>query len=228
MLHASPSPSREDSPILFEHTDQRPLADASDMVSFGAIKDELLDDSMSLIASDAEERLCSTADCAPSSCAEPSDSKPGLDAELLRILSKAVEELELEWSTPEKPICSRLDESFLLGCHQAPRHRGSPFFPYLHKELTKLWHAPYSAHLRSNSSSALFSVVGAEEKCYERMPSLDEAVAAHLCPPTAIGWKAKVAHPSKPCRRTQADLGSCALHVILICWKGFKVSLFVT
>ncbi len=30
---------------------------------------------------------------------------------------------------------------------------------------------------------------------YERMPQLDESVAAHLCPPTAIGWKAKASHP---------------------------------
>lgn len=29
-------------------------------------------------------------------------------------------------------------------------------------------------------------------------------MAAHLCLPTAFGWKAKVAHPSKPCRTTSA------------------------
>ncbi len=28
---------------------------------------------------------------------------------------------------------------------------------------------------------------------------LDESVAAHLCPPTAIGWKTRASHPSKPC-----------------------------
>ncbi len=48
---------------------------------------------------------------------------------------------------------------------------------------------------------------GAEEKGYERMPQLDESVAAHLCPPTAIGWKAKASHPSKPCRTTSALAG---------------------
>ncbi len=32
-------------------------------------------------------------------------------------------------------------------------------------------------------------------------------MAAHLCPPTAIGWKAKAAHPSKPCRMTSALAG---------------------
>ncbi len=33
------------------------------------------------------------------------------------------------------------------------------------------------------------------------------SVAAHLCPPTAIGWTAKAAHPSKPCRTTSALAG---------------------
>ncbi len=56
-------------------------------------------------------------------------------------------------------------------------------------------------------SSALTTVDGAEEKGYERMPQLDESVAAHLCPPTAIGWKAKASHPSKPCRTTSALAG---------------------
>ncbi len=39
------------------------------------------------------------------------------------------------------------------------------------------------------------------------MAQLDESVAAHLCPPTAIGWKAKASHPSKPCRITSALAG---------------------
>ncbi len=39
------------------------------------------------------------------------------------------------------------------------------------------------------------------------MPQLDESVAVHLCPPTAIGWKAKASHPSKPCRTTSALAG---------------------
>ncbi len=39
------------------------------------------------------------------------------------------------------------------------------------------------------------------------MPQLDESVAAHLCPPTAIDWKAKASHPSKPCRTTSALAG---------------------
>ncbi len=114
-----------------------------------------------------------------------------------------MDELGLEWSPPEEPTRSRLDEWFLPGRHQ----RASPFFPEVHEELTRSWRAPYSARLRASSSSALTSVDGAEEKGYGKLPPLDESVAAHLCPPTAIGWTAKAAHPSKPCRMTSALAG---------------------
>ncbi|ROI48126.1 hypothetical protein DPX16_0815 [Anabarilius grahami] len=42
---------------------------------------------------------------------------------------------------------------------------------------------------------------------YEHLPPLDEAVAAHLCPPAAVGWKWKRALPSKPCRTTSTLAG---------------------
>ncbi len=51
---ASLSPHREISPVLFSQPDQRPSASVSDLVSFGGSDDELADDSMSLVASDAE------------------------------------------------------------------------------------------------------------------------------------------------------------------------------
>ncbi len=65
----------------------------------------------------------------------------------------------------------------------------------------------YSSRLHASSSSALTSVDGAKEKGYNSLPPLDESVAAHLCPPTAIGWKAKATHPSKPCRTTSTLAG---------------------
>ncbi len=150
---------------------------------------------MSLAASDAEELSGSITDPAPSRLPAPSAAKAGMDAELFRVLSKAVKELGLEWSPPEEPSRSRLDEWFLPGCRQAPQQRPSPFFPEVHDELTRSWRSPYSARRRTSASSALTIIDGAEEKRYERMPQLDESVAAHLCPPTAIGWKAKASHP---------------------------------
>ncbi len=73
-------------------------------------------------------------------------------------------------------------------------------------ELTRSWRAPYSARLRTSASSAFTSVNGAEDKGYEKLPPLDELVQ-HLCPSTAIGWKAKSAHLSKPCRTTSVFTG---------------------
>ncbi len=115
--------------------------------------------------------------------------------------------LGLDWSPPEKPSRSRLDEWFLPRRRQTPRQRASPFFLEDHDEITRSWRAPYSSRLRASSSSTLTSVDGAEEKGYDSLPPLDESVAAHLCPPTAIGWKAKATHPSKPCRTTSALAG---------------------
>ncbi len=70
----------------------------------------------------------------------------------------------------------------------------------MHDELTKSWHAPYTSRIRPSISATLISVDGAEEKGYEYLPRLDESVAT----PTAIGWKARVIHSSKPCKAISA------------------------
>lgn len=53
--HASLSPHREVSPVLFSHPDQCPSAFMSDMVLFGGSEEDLQVDSMSLAASDMED-----------------------------------------------------------------------------------------------------------------------------------------------------------------------------
>ncbi len=115
ILRASLSPHREISPILFFQPDQRPSASVSDLVSFGGSDDELADDSMSLVASDDDELSGLVTDPAPLGLPAPSAAKAGMDAKLFRVFSKAVEELGLEWSPPEEPSRSRLDEWFLPG-----------------------------------------------------------------------------------------------------------------
>ncbi|ROL46723.1 hypothetical protein DPX16_12616 [Anabarilius grahami] len=252
----SPSPTREQSPVLFSRPELRPSAEASDLVSFGGSEDEPLDDSMSLVASETEGWAGESEDPAHLPTLEPIDYKPGMDAEIFRILSKAVEELDLEWAPPEEPSRSRLDEWFLpvedrihhagmdgllrncaTGCRVdeaftmddlvdsitadtsglccghvqlrivfiTPRQTGA--IREVHDGLMKSWHTPYSARLRTTHYSALTTVDGSEEKGYEHLPPLDEAVAAHLCPPAAVGWKTKRALPSKPCRTTSALAG---------------------
>lgn len=73
-----------------------------------------------------------------------------------------------------------------LKSQQAPHQKTASFFPVVHEELAKSWRVPYSARLHLFSSCALSIIVGAEEKGYERLPPLEEAVAAHLCPLSTI------------------------------------------
>ncbi len=85
---ASLSPHREVSPVLFSQPDQSPSASVSDLVSFGGSDDELADDSMSLVASDAAELSGSVTDPAPSGFARAQRRQSRMDAELFRVLSK--------------------------------------------------------------------------------------------------------------------------------------------
>ncbi|KAL0161454.1 hypothetical protein M9458_045179, partial [Cirrhinus mrigala] len=54
-------------------------------------------------------------------------------------------------------------------------------------------------------TAAFFTTVdGAEERSYSKLPPLEEAVAAHLCPPSPLGLMAHAVHPSNPCKITSA------------------------
>ncbi len=89
--HASSSPQKEPSPVA-----------ASDMISFGVSENEL-DDNLSLAASDTEELSGSVIDPAflPSSASR--NARLRADEELIRVMTKAVNKLGLEWSPPEEP-----------------------------------------------------------------------------------------------------------------------------
>ncbi len=90
---ASPSPQRENSPVLFIVV-QRLSAAVSDKILFG-VSDNELDESLSLAVSDAEELSGSVTDPAllPSSASCNARLKAG--EEVIRIMSKAVNELGL-------------------------------------------------------------------------------------------------------------------------------------
>lgn len=107
---------------------------------------------------------------------------PELDNELVQVLSKAVEELGLDWASPEEPTRSRLDEWFLRGSQQAPCQRSALFLPEVHDELTKSWCASYSARLRTSTSATLSTIDGTVEKGYEKLPPLKNAMAWHFSP----------------------------------------------
>ncbi|CAM4733894.1 unnamed protein product [Leuciscus chuanchicus] len=125
------------------------------------------------------------------------------ETELTRLLTQAVQSLGLEWSTPAEPAHNRLDGCFLLGDRVSPPSRPAPFLPELHEELAKSWCAPFSARVRTSASAAFSVVDDAKNRGYHSLPLVEEAVAAHLCPPSA-GRRAKTALPSKACRTTSA------------------------
>lgn len=118
------------------------------------------------------------------------------DGEKLRILAAAISDLGLEWASPKEPPRSQLDD-FCQGTSRTPVTSQCP--SSLRSTMNSC-RVSYSAC----ASATLSSVDGAAEKGYEKLPPLEEAVAAHLCPPTASSWRSRAVHPLKPCRNTSA------------------------
>ncbi|CAM4569325.1 unnamed protein product [Leuciscus chuanchicus] len=131
-----------------------------------------------------------------------------LQDELLRILSMAVDELDLSWNAPDEPSKSKLDTWFLQSSRrQAASKRGTPFFPDVHDQVVKSWAAPQSARTLASTQAMFAPVDDAEVHGYLHMPPVEETVAAHLCPNSTPALGSDRTLPSKPCRFTahQAD-----------------------
>ncbi len=77
-------------------------------------------------------------------------------------MTKAVNELELEWSQLGSHHAAGWTSVFSQGAIKAPRQRSSPFFPEVQ---TSSWYYGTS-RIRPSASVALTSVEGAEEKLY--------------------------------------------------------------
>ncbi len=170
-----------------------PPSNIEEFVYFGH---EEGDDAMSISALEKEDWAGSEPDQLSSS--EPSD----LQEELMRVLSKAVQELELTWSPPEEPVRSKLDSWYFRSTRKADSRASVPFFPDVHEQLVKSWSAPQSAHVHSNTQAIFSHVDGAEAHEYVRSPPVEETVAAHLCPAAAKTLDSDFSLPSKPCRTT--------------------------
>ncbi len=102
-------------------------------VSFGAPPDDL----MSIAASEGERSLSGDDDSAalpPSGVVALSEPDP----EMTAMLCRAAENVGLVWNPPPRPDPSRLDEWFLGGGRAGfQRPPPVPFFPEVHKELTR-------------------------------------------------------------------------------------------
>ncbi len=128
-------------PVPFMTADLRPSPDAQDVVSFDAMEGtEEEDDAISVAVSAREEWSNSPLDYTAPHGSDAGDLHHS-DVELLSVLSKAVDELGLEWAPPAElglewappaePARSCLDEWFLQsdrGRKDAPWRPG-PFFP---------------------------------------------------------------------------------------------------
>ncbi len=107
----------------------------------------------------------------------------------MRVLSKAVQELELTWSPPEEPARSQLDSWYFRSTRKD-------------EQLVKMWSAPQSAHVHTTTQAIFSHVDGAEAHGYVRSPPVEETVAAHLCPAAAKTLGSDISLPSEPCRTT--------------------------
>ncbi len=126
------------SPISFPEDCFRPPSNIEGFVAFGH---EEGDEAMSISASEKDGWAGSEPEQLGSS--EPS----GLQEELMRVLSKAVQELELTWNPPEEPVRSKLDSWYFRSTRKADARTSVPFFPDVHEQLVKTWSAPQSARV---------------------------------------------------------------------------------
>ena len=157
----------------------------------------------SLVASDSEDWASSVDLPSANVSSQPSGKRAGIEAELMRLLTQAVESIGLDWEAPALPPRNRLDGRF-LGKDEAPsKSRAAPFLPELHDEVSKSWNAPFSARLRTSTSAAFSTVDGAGDRGYLCIPPVEAAVASHLCPPSA-GRRAQTTLPSKACGVTSS------------------------
>ncbi len=112
---------------------------------------------MSISASEKEEWAESEWDRSGSK--GPSD----LQEELIRVMNKAVQELELAWNPPEEPVKSKQDSWYFRSSRcQVDTRTSLPFFPDVHDQLIKGWSAPQSAQVQSATQAMFSQVDGAE------------------------------------------------------------------
>ncbi len=141
------------------------------------------------------------------------------DEEIIRVMTKTVNELGPNGLSIRSHLAAFWTSVFLRGAIKPPANAcpsSSPKFM-----TSSRYRCMPPTRIRPSATAALTSVDGAEEKGYERLPPLDESMAAHLCLPTAIGWKARASNPSNLC--------ICARWTHLLCgWTSrFGVALYI-
>ncbi|RXN21395.1 kinase C alpha type-like protein [Labeo rohita] len=168
------------SPVHFAEESLRPTPGASEIISFGAEEGNDLDEAMSLTASEKDRAQASEE-------RSEVEGHTAFQDKLVRILTRAVSDLGLEWEKADEPARSKPDSWFLdSGRRAAALRKRAPSLPDLHDEVAKAWAAPQSARTHAGGSEIFTKVDGAETRGYTRIPPTEESIAAHLCPSSAL------------------------------------------
>ncbi len=137
------------------------------------------------------------------------DSPPQSRAyeELVEVVMRAVEKLNIDWPAEREDVRSRgkLDERFLPSRAQ-PQRRGLPFFPDLHTEVWRSWEKPVSYRVYSTQTSHYSSILNKNEHGNGEMPKVEETLASYLSPESSSSIKSPTL-PTKPVRITSALVG---------------------
>ena len=132
---------------------------------------------------------------------EPSQPPCPVYAELLDVMERATDRLQLPWRRVRGEVVrGRLDDRFLPG-HRPPAQASLPFLPDLHTEIERAWKNPYSARIHRHQRASFADVEGISEYGYVSMPPIDETFANHLVSGRASALSAP-ALPSKPLKTT--------------------------
>lgn len=67
-----------------------------------------------------------------------SENTPDLQEEFVRVLKKAVKELDLSWSSSDEPVKSKLDSWYFQEAGLKLRRRSTQFFPDVHEHIGKI------------------------------------------------------------------------------------------
>ncbi|RXN36619.1 kinase C alpha type-like protein [Labeo rohita] len=184
------SPPR--SPVRFAEESLRPTPGASEIVSFGAEEGDDLDKAMSLTASKKDWAQASEE-------RSEVEGHAAFQDEPVRILTRAVSDLGLEWEKADEPARSKLDSWYLdSGRRVAALRKRGPFLPDLHDDVAKARAAPQSARTHAGGSEIFTKVDGAEARGYTRVPPVEESIAAHLCPHSIRGSRSPLIGDARP------------------------------
>ncbi|XP_067291819.1 scavenger receptor cysteine-rich domain-containing group B protein-like [Pseudorasbora parva] len=128
--------------------------------------------------------------------------------ELVEVLTRAVARLNIDWPTERyeagRKRTSKLDERFLPSHASEPQRRGLPFLHDLHTEVARSWKRLASYRVFSPQTSVCSNIAGLKQYGYGAMPKVEETLASHLSPSSALSLKA----PSLPTSPVFALVGN--------------------